>query len=141
MFNPELYSELFFPYHKELANLCHSYNAYVHMHSHGNILKVFPLLIEAGIDMVNPCDPYEFKDIEYLKNNFGDKIILVGGMDKFISEWDRKKMREFLAHVINVGRKNGGLILMDSGEIPENISQETYDYYVKVSKEFRYKKS
>ncbi len=62
LFSPTLYEEFFFPWHKELADLCHSYRAYAHMHSHGNINKIMGKIVDAGIDMLNPCDPYENMD-------------------------------------------------------------------------------
>jgi uroporphyrinogen-III decarboxylase len=138
LFNPELYRELFWPYHADLARLCHSYNASVHMHSHGNIMKIFPWLVEAGIDMINPCDPYEGMNLQYLKEQFGSKVTLVGGINKFFFDWGPDRMKEYLERTIRIGRRRGGYIVMDSGGVPENISKETYDYYFKLSKELRY---
>jgi hypothetical protein len=40
-----------------------------------------------------------------------------------------KKCTIFLKSVIVIGRRKGGYILMDSGEIAEDISKEKYDYY------------
>lgn len=139
LFSPDLYKELFYPYHKQLADLCHSYGAFVHMHSHGNIMKIIDLIVEAGIDMINPIDPFEGMELSYLKEKYGDRITLVGGMDKFFFEWGKEKMNEYLTKIIKYGRKNGGYILMDSGGIPENISKEKYDFYRKISKKIRYK--
>jgi uroporphyrinogen decarboxylase len=138
LFSPDLYKELFLSYHCELAGLCHSYGAYSHMHSHGNISKVFPMIVEAGIDMINPCDPYEFKDLLSLKEEFGSRITLVGGLDKFFFEWGYPEMKDFLFHLIKTGKKHGGFILMDSGGIPESITNEKYNYYREISREYRY---
>ena len=128
---------MFFPYHKELADLCHSYGAFLHMHSHGNILKVFDDLVKAGIDMLNPLDPYEVGSMASLKEAYGDKITLVGGLDKFFFDWDEDTMERFLRETIAVGRKGGGFLLMDSGGIPENISREKFEFYVEASKRLR----
>jgi len=138
LFSPDLYTELFYPYHCELVKLCHSYGAYTHMHSHGNISKVFPMIVKAGVDMINPCDPYEFKNMLYLKEEYGSKITLVGGLNKFFFEWDNNEMKEFLVNLIRIGKKNGGFILMDSGGIPESVTNQKYDFYREVSKELRY---
>ncbi len=139
LFSPDLYKELFYPYHKQLADLCHSYGTFVHMHSHGNIMKIINLIVDAGIDMINPIDPSEGMELRYLKEKYGDRITLVGGMDKYFFEWGKEKMYEYLKKIIKYARKNGGYILMDSGGIPDNISKEKYDFYRKISKEIRYK--
>lgn len=138
LFSPDLYEEFFFPWHKEIADLCHSYGAFVHMHSHGNINKIISKLAEAGIDMLNPCDPYENMSLEQLKAEYGHRITFVGGVDKFFFEWDRARMTEHLKNVIKTGRKGGGYIFMDSsGSIPENVSKETFDFYMNLSRELR----
>ena len=137
LFSPELFDELFAPYYAELAALCHSYGALLHLHSHGNIMKVLPSLVNTGIDIINPFDPYEIGDFREIKERFGKKITLAGGMNKFFFEFDREKMRAALTEMINVGRKGGGYILMDNGGIPENITKETYEYYREISRELR----
>ena len=138
LFSPELYREYFAAYHAELAALCHSYGAYLHLHSHGNINKLLPSLIEAGIDIINPFDPFEIGPLNEIKERFGDKIIITGGMDKFFFEFNRAAMYEFLKFTIETGGKGGGFILMDSGGIPETVFNETYDYYRDISRELRY---
>ncbi len=138
LFSPTLYEEFFFPWHKELADLCHSYGAYAHMHSHGNINKIMGRIVDAGIDMLNPCDPYENMDLKALKAEYGNRITFVGGVDKFFFEWDRDTMARSLKNVIETGRKGGGYVFMDSsGSIPENVPKETFEYYMSLSKELR----
>jgi hypothetical protein len=99
---------------------------------------VDPMIVEAGIDMINPCDPYEFRDLSSLKEEFGSRITLVGGLDKFFFEWGYPEMKDFLFHLIKTGKKHGGFILMDSGGIPESITNEKYNYYREISREYRY---
>lgn len=140
LFSPETYEKYFFQWHKALADLCHSYGAYVHMHSHGNINKIIGKIVETGIDMINPCDPYENMDLKFLKAEYGKRITFVGGVDKFFFEWDKDKMRESLKKVIQDGRGGGGYIFMDSsGGIPENVTREMFKFYMDISREIRYK--
>jgi len=124
LISPDMYRDLFLPWHKKLAELCHKYNAYLHMHSHGNINSIMDDLYSAGIDMLNPNDPNEGMDIVELKNRYGDKITFVGGIDKFFFEWYYNKQEEYIINLIkNTG---GGFILMDSGGVPENVTNERF---------------
>lgn len=142
LFSPEIYRKFFFPWHRELADLCHSYSAYVHMHSHGNISRILGDIVEAGIDMINPCDPYELKDMKCLKEEYSEGITFVGGLDKFFFEWDLDKMKEFLELTLKRGGRGGGYIFMDSsGGIPENVSKEKFKFFMEISRELRYKTS
>ena len=137
LFSPELYEELFMPYHAELAALCHSYGALLHLHSHGNIMSVMPMLVETGIDVINPFDPYEIGDLSEIKERFGKKITIAGGMNKFFFSYSKDEMRAFLSKTIDIGRKGGGFIFMDNGGIPEDVSEDTYNYYREISRELR----
>lgn len=139
LFSPELYKRFFFKWHKELADLCHSYGAFVHMHSHGNINKLMGDIVATGIDMLNPCDPFENMDMQQLKDAYGSKITFVGGVDRFVFDWDRKTLEENLRRLFTIGHKGGGYIFMDtSGGVPENISQEDYNAYHTLSYALRH---
>jgi len=59
--SPQMYEKYFYPWHKKLADLCHHYGAYAYMHSHGNINKIVPLVVKAGIDILNPVGSGERK--------------------------------------------------------------------------------
>ncbi len=137
LFSKDMYKDYFFEYHAQLATLCHDYGAKLHMHSHGNINMLLPTLIEAGIDLINPLDPDEIGDMRELKERYGEKIMLVGGINKHFFDWDNDKMFTELSTVIKEGRKGGRFALMDSGGIPENITLEKYNYYNKISRELR----
>ena len=137
LFSPDLYRELFKSYHRDLAGLCHNYGAWLHLHSHGNILRLLPDLVEVGIDIINPFDPTETGPLEEIKARFGKDITIAGGISKFFFGQDRNTMRDTLKETISTGRRGGGFILMDSGGIPENVDRETYLYYRSLSAELR----
>ena len=137
LFSRELYRQYFYPYHCELTALCHSYGAKAHMHSHGNICGVLDLLADAGIDMINPFDPSEIGPLTDLKEAYGDRFMIVGGLSKYFFDLPEEEMAVALSGAIQAGRKGGGFALMDSGGIPENISQERYDFYVDLSRRLR----
>ena len=75
-----------------------------------------------------------------LKEEYGDRITFVGGLNKFFFEWNEKKNGRGLKDVLSTGRKGGGYIFMDSsGSMPENLSKEKFDFYMNLSKELREK--
>lgn len=142
LFSPELYDRFFFPWHKALADLCHDYGAYLHMHSHGDIRRILGRIVETGVDMLNPCDPYENMHMAEMKEAYGHRVTFVGGLDKFFYEWPAPEMEAYLRKLFAVARKGGGYIYMDSsGSIPETVSKQTFDFCSKLSREIRYNPS
>ncbi len=79
-FSRNMFKEFFLPFYREVADLCHQYDGFVHMHSHGNLLKVMDLLEDINIDILNPCLSEEQMDVEYLLNNYGQKMAFAGGI-------------------------------------------------------------
>lgn len=49
-------------------------------HSDGNVDELVPMLLEAGIDCLNPLDPYGV-DYRQIKKRFGDRLCLSGNID------------------------------------------------------------
>ena len=49
-------------------------------HSEGNTTDILPSLIEIGIRGINPLEPFSM-DLRRIKEIFGDKLVLTGGVD------------------------------------------------------------
>lgn len=53
LINPELWRKIFKPIYRDYADIAHSHGKKLFMHSDGNILEIYPDLIEIGIDCLN----------------------------------------------------------------------------------------
>ncbi len=80
----DLYKELIWPYHKALFEFIKKEaqnKVYIFFHSCGAVKEAIPLLIEAGVDILNPiqvnCAGME--DTRALKQDFGDVLTFWGG--------------------------------------------------------------
>lgn len=133
LIGPELYRRYFREYHGELAGLCKSYGAVLHMHSHGNINPIMDDLYDLGIDMLNPVDPTESMDLAELAERYGDRITFVGGINKFFFDWDPTKQREYLEKLYSSVTK--GFFLMDSGGIPERVGKTEWQLFNQMKDE------
>ena len=50
-------------------------------HTDGNIMPILDMIVESGIDALNPIEPAAGMDIGYLKEHYGDRVALVGNID------------------------------------------------------------
>jgi hypothetical protein len=133
LFRPNLYDRFFFPWHRALCEMAHSYGAHVHMHSHGNIGKILDRIVDTGIDMLNPLDPTEGMDLVSIKERFGNRLTLVGGMDSHMFDQDLDEIEARLRRSVQIGARGGRFILMDTGGIPETISHEKFNAFLEIS--------
>jgi uroporphyrinogen decarboxylase len=79
----DLYKELIWPYHKKLFDFIKN-NAktkvHIFFHCDGAIKEAIPLLIEAGVDILNPVQVNcKGMDTRKLKKEFGDVLTFWGG--------------------------------------------------------------
>lgn len=78
----DMWADFFFENIKNLCALAHSYNLKVMMHSCGAISDLIPLLIEAGVDILDPIQvTAKGMNPANLAEMFGGKITFHGGID------------------------------------------------------------
>jgi uroporphyrinogen-III decarboxylase len=137
LISPELYNQFFFDWHRRVCDLAHTYDVHVHLHSHGNIMKILDRLVEAGIDMLNPLDQSEGMDLSTIKGQYGDRLTLVGGLDRHIYYLNDQDMEHCMAQAVKIGRPNGRFILCDPSGIPDDIPTETFHRYLQIGRRVR----
>jgi len=79
--SPDLYRELYFPFHQRLCTWVHEHTTWkTFCHSCGSIYRLIPMMIEAGIDILNPVQTSAANmEPARLKREFGDKLVFWGG--------------------------------------------------------------
>ena len=81
----DMYKELVWPYHRRLFQFLKSTpskaKVYVFFHNDGAIYETLPLLIEAGVDIINPwqVNCAGMDDTARFKREFGDDLTVWGG--------------------------------------------------------------
>lgn len=128
LISPEAYREFFFPWHRRIAELCHSYDAVCHMHSHGNINKILPMLVEAGIDLLNPLDPEDLMDLAEVKETYGKKLSFWATTKRSIQGMDLGSLERLIRERVEAGRKGGGFILHPGGISADLDKSQVYSY-------------
>ncbi|MHB9129635.1 MAG: uroporphyrinogen decarboxylase family protein [Armatimonadota bacterium] len=79
--SPEFLRREFFPRLKRLNDAWHEHGFRCLFHSDGYLMEVMDDLIEAGIDGLNPIETVAGMSLREVKEKYGDKIFLAGGID------------------------------------------------------------
>ena len=120
LISPEKWRELFFPKIKTMCELGHGYGAKVMLHSCGSTRRVWPMLIEAGVDIYDTVQP-EAVDMDptQLKQKFGDRICFHGTVStqNTLPFGSTQDIADEIRLRINTVGKNGGLILAPAHNI------------------------
>lgn len=82
MYPPDAIRRILFPSFRRIFERIHSCGALVFFHSCGAIDPLIPELIDLGVDILNPIQPYvPGMDPDHLGAAYGDKLCFCGGMD------------------------------------------------------------
>ncbi len=122
--SPDFLRKEFFPRLKRIQNTWHKYDIKCLFHSDGNIMDVLDDLIEAGIDGLNPIEIIAGMDIKKIKEKYGNKIFLAGGIDmsQLLSLKDTEEVREVCINTIKIAYP--GYFLGSTTEIDNSAKLE-----------------
>jgi len=136
-FSPEDFKRYFLPFYQELIAEVKKYNLFFDWHCCGNVNKVLPLMIDAGIDIFDVVQT-SAKDmnLEKVYKNFGNSVCLHGGMDvqKLLFKGSRAEVRREVKKVIELWADKGGIILSPSHEcMPGTPAENIIEIYLAVN--------
>ena len=129
MFPPKTFRQIFLPCYRRM---CDAYRragvSKIGLHCDGNIEPLLDMLVDAGIDILNPVEPKAGMDVVRLRKRYGRKLAFCGGLDNafILPRGERDEIENHVAHVLEAGR-DGGLII-GTHSIGPDISVETYDF-------------
>lgn len=130
--SPAMYKELIMPAHKKLFGFARSRDLPIILHTDGFIEPLIPLLIEAGINCLQPMEVKAGMDPLRIKRQYGDKIALIGGMDaRALSSNDPARVRAELNSKLPALMNNGGYVLQTDHSVPDDVKYETYKLFKK----------
>ncbi len=123
---------------QKLVEYAHSRGVPCVKHTDGNIWPIYDVILDTGIDGLNPIDPMAGMDIGEAKAKFGDRVCLCGNVSCAFSlvSGTVEEVRQETREVIRKAGKGGGLICMSSNSIHSGVNPENYVAMVKAIREF-----
>ena len=123
------------PHLKRMYGRIKSKGRFVIQHSCGNILELYPELIEIGLDVHNTFQP-EIYDIGKVKKEFGKDLSWWGGIStqRLLPFATPEKVREETIRIMRVVGDGGGYIAAPTHYIPGDVPAENVMAMVDVFK-------
>ena len=133
-FSPSTYRELLKPFHKRAVDWAHNKGIKARLHSCGYIEPLLDDILETGIDALNPIEVKAGMDPLKLKELYGDRLLLHGGINAVL--WDDKdKILEEIWKLVPELKKSGGYIFSSDHSIPSSVSLENMKEIIAAVKE------
>ncbi len=139
MFSKNMFTDFFLENTKRLNELAHSYDLKIMTHSCGSIHSIIPLLIEAGVDILDPIQvTAEGMDPATLKEKFGDQIVFHGAVDtqQVLPTETPDNVYLHAQETLRILGKEGGYIFAPSQLIQDDIPVENIEAMYRAAREF-----
>ena len=124
-FAPEMYRKLLRPVHKRAVDWAHDKGIYAHLHSCGDVMSLVDDLADIGIDCLNPLEIKAGMDPIALKQRYGDRLVLHGGVNAVLWD-DREAILAEIDRLVPVLKENGGYIFSSDHSIPNTVTLENF---------------
>jgi len=128
MVSPETFKEFLLPRLIRAVDAVKEEGALCIKHSDGNIWPILDMLVETGIDGINPLEPVAGMDIGEVKRKYGDRFCLVGNIDcgELLSHRSTEEVKQTVKETIRVAAPGGGYIMASSNAIHSSVKPENY---------------
>lgn len=128
LMSPKHFKESFYPGFKRVIQGFKDLGLYVIKHTDGNIWPIIDLIVDAGIDCLDPIDPQGGMDLAEVKAKYGDQIALKGNVDcaHLLSFGTVDEVVTATKEALEQGMPGGGFILSSSNSIHSAVKPENY---------------
>ncbi|MCM8768897.1 MAG: hypothetical protein NC911_04345 [Candidatus Omnitrophica bacterium] len=137
LFSPDTYLKTHYDADRLLYAYFHSKGMKTLLHSCGNVTELVPILIDAGLDCLQPLEVKAGMNLVALKEKYGDKLAFMGGIDvRLMADPDPEKIEQEIKTKFEVAKKNGGYIYHSDHSVPKNVSFQQYCRVIELVKKY-----
>ena len=127
LFSPKCYRDVLSPFHRRLCDLGHRHGCQIIYHSDGRLTHAIPLLLEDGIDCLQPLEVKADMDVLALKKEYGDQLALMGNIDaRLYQRNDLEGLEQEIQTKVPAAMAGGGYIYHSDHSVPPGTKLATY---------------
>src|SRR5512145_3019340 len=137
LMSPRHFREFFYP---GLCRVMRGYKElglYTIKHTDGNLWPILDMIIDSGIDCLDPIDPQAGMDLGEVKAKYGDRVALKGNVDcaQLMTFGTPNEVVEATKEALRIGMPGGGFILSSSNSIHSAVKLENYAAMLRTLRE------
>ena len=138
LMSPRSFRELFYPGLCRVVRGFKELDLLVIKHTDGNLWPILDMIVDAGIDCLDPIDPTSGMDLGEVKAKYGQRIALKGNVDcaHLMSFGTPEATAEATKAALRQGMPGGGYILSSSNSIHSGVNPANYLAMLRTLQEF-----
>ncbi len=133
--SPDFFRTFMMPYYKELVDFYRQMGVrWILVDSDGNVSKLLPLFLEAGVDGLMPFEVAAGMDVRQVRTEF-PTLRMIGGIDKREIAKGREAIDRELEQKLPEMFRSGGYIAGIDHHVPPEVSYDDFQYYLRRCRE------
>jgi len=138
MMSPEHFKEFVLPYLQAAVDVAKAKKVPFIKHTDGKVWKIIDMIVDSGLDGLDPLEPIADMDIGKVKEMYGDRIALAGNIDcgELLSHGTTEEVAEAVKETIAKAAPGGGYILASSNSIHPAVRPENYRAMVEAARKY-----
>jgi uroporphyrinogen decarboxylase len=132
LLGPELARRYMLPRYRRVVDFLRSRGVeFISLDSDGDISKLIPVWLDAGIDILYPFESQAGMDVLQVRREYGRDLRLWGGVDKRVAAWGPEAIDAELARVAPLVRE-GGYVPFPDHSFPPDVPYAGYCYFMEA---------
>jgi uroporphyrinogen decarboxylase len=129
---------IFMPHFRRFVDAIHDHNLYFWKHTDGNIREIMPILVDAGIDGIDPIDPTAGMDLGEVKHEWGDRVAIKGNVNCAVElvSGTKQDVEEAVKKCIREAGMAGGYACSSSNMIHSGVKPKLYKKMLDAIREY-----
>ena len=138
MMSPRVFHDFIQPRLARVVQAIHDEGAYCVKHSDGNLWPILDMILETGVDAINPLEPVAGMDIARVKQRYGERVCLVGNIDcgDLLCSGTPDQVTDVVRQTLVAGGAGGGYILSSSNTIHSSVKPANYRAMIEAGHRF-----
>jgi len=135
--SPAHFKEFVFPYYKTYCDEVHRLGGLVYVHICGHQTPLAEMLVETGVDCIEPMDPMGGVDPAQMKRLVGQRVALMGGVSTLtLLRGTAEQVEAEARECIRKAGQGGGYILAAGCMVPRDTPEDNIRAMVRAAHEF-----
>jgi uroporphyrinogen decarboxylase len=135
LISPALVREFMLPYYREIMGFFRELGNYrVILDSDGDVTKLIPLFMEAGVNGMLPFECAAGMDVTRIGREYPE-LFIAGGIDKRVFAQGREAIDRELESKLPAMFKRGGYLPSLDHHVPPSVSWQDFLYYIERTRE------
>ena len=135
LLSPELFKKHMVPAYRKVTDFLRKNGVdIIFVDCDGNIDKLIPLWLEAGVNGIYPLEVQSGMDVVKLRKEYKNELLMIGGVDKRVLAGSINDIKNEIKRVASIFDCGGYIPGLDHS-VPPNVPLENFIYYMETMAE------